>query len=151
MKHCPHQLELESWFDGQPADPAALRAHLEECAACQTHLKFLELTRERLNERARELSGRAPDPERFIAELRERTAAPSPFRGARWALLSLAAAAFIVAVSVFSMVTPQSRTAEARSTVQSAATDIEGATTETYHADDGTAIVWVNVPEGDLW
>lgn len=151
MNACTRTREVEVRFDtGKESDE--LRRHVDTCSACREHLRFLESTRSVLRREAALANERQPiNADRFIADLGNRLETEPRHLNPRWALVSAAAAACIVALSLLSIFAPTERAVEARSYVESAQTDIEGATTQTYHADDGTAIVWVNVPEGDMW
>ena len=40
---------------------------------------------------------------------------------------------------------------EAQCVVESFTTEIGGATATSFVSGDGTATVWVNVPDGDMW
>lgn len=150
MKTCMRINEVEKWFD-TGIDPAGVAEHVERCAACRHHLTFLESTRAALQQHAAVIADRTVNAERFLTDFRERAQTPSRHMNPRWGLLSAAAAAFLVAASLFSIFAPENGPVDARSYVESARTEIEGATAETYHAADGTPIVWVNVPEGDMW
>ncbi len=150
MNACDRFKEVETWFDTQTDSPL-LEEHLAACSACRDHVAFLRTTRTAMRRVAETAGEHKIDAERFLTDYRERVeAAPRGF-SPRWALVSAAGAAFLVAISLMSIVSPGNNAVDARSYVDSAQSDIEGATTETYHADDGTAIVWVNVPEGDMW
>ena len=73
-----------------------------------------------------------------------------PRRPGRWAILSISTAAIIVAVSIVSIVFNFSGDPmqPVRAEVEQVSTDIDGATATFKYDDDGTATVWVNVPEG---
>lgn len=151
MNTCVRAADLERWFD-TGRGPADMPDHLNACADCAQHLKFLETTRTAMRRRAETRTEQPVNADRFLVDLRERIETEPRRLSPKWGLLSAAAAACLVALSLLSIFTPSDNGAvDARSYVESASTEIEGATTETYHSDDGTAIVWVNVPEGDMW
>lgn len=150
MNTCARIAEVEKWFDtgGGPDD---LQRHIADCGACAEHLRFLESTRTAMKRTAAAVAERPVNADRFLTDFRERVQDRPQRLGPRWGLVSAAAAALIVALSLLSIFTPEQGAVDARSYVDSAQTEIEGATAETYHSEDGTAIVWVNVPEGDMW
>lgn len=151
MNSCARMRDVEVWFDESRA-PQDLHQHMAKCQACREHLRFLEAARPVFRTVAEAASDRPVNVERFLTDFRERREQSQPIRfSPRWAFVSAAAAAFLVAMSLMSIFTPEDRAVDARSYVDSATSEIEGATTQTYHSDDGTAIVWVNVPEGDMW
>jgi anti-sigma factor RsiW len=151
MNSCNNMHRVETWFDSGAPMSEELSQHLESCNACSGHLAFLESTRNAFQTRAERIREHQLHADRFLQDFRDRNSAPERSLNPRWALASLVAASFIAALALMSIVTPAKAPVEARSLVESTSTDVEGATTETYHADDGTAIVWVNVPEGDMW
>ena len=151
MNDCAFEQKVERWFDGERENTAAVEQHLAACAGCRDYVAFLET--------ARAVSQRADRPEiadaqmpAFMAGIREGAQAQREPWGRRvLAGLSLVTAALIVTISLISIFTPAPPPAAADTVVESSSTDIEGATTESYLSDDGNAVVWVNVPEGDMW
>ena len=63
----------------------------------------------------------------------------------------VAAEAVVVAVSLLSIFSAGPDAIEATTEIQELSTDIDGATTDAKVDEDGTATVWINLPEGDLW
>ena len=86
----------------------------------------------------------------FMDGIRDRVEMPVRRRGRFWTILSLSSAALVVAISIFSMfVTP--KPVKARSEVESATSDVEGATVNTQDStDDSPTIVWVHEPKRDV-
>ena len=76
---------------------------------------------------------------------------PVRVRRGLWAVASLATAALVAAVSITILVSDGGAPVEARTEVESYGTEIEGATATTFYSEDGTATVWLNVPDGDMW
>ena len=86
----------------------------------------------------------------FVAGIREGVEAPRRGHRGFWALASLSTAALIVALSVFSAIMLNSQDA-VHSTVDAAASEIEGVEIDTYMGEDGTAVVWVSDTGSDTW
>lgn len=150
MKTCARTRNVEKWFDtGHEQDE--LQGHIAGCSTCRDHLRFLEATHTSMKQRATAVTEHPVNPDRFLTDFRERVQTQPRRLSPRWGLISAAAAACLVALSLLSILTPEPKAVDARSYVDSARTEIEGATAETYHSEDGTAVVWVNVPEGDMW
>lgn len=149
--NCTFGERVERWFDGELADGDGIRAHLAVCPACTEHLATLE--RMRAGFAARKAVPAITDVQMnaFLNELRDRVETAPVARPLRfWTMLSAAAAAIVVVVSLFSIVQPAPKPIEA-TVIERRSTDIEGATTSVSVSDDGTTTVWVNVPEGDMW
>ncbi|HRI86958.1 MAG TPA: hypothetical protein PK869_01770 [Candidatus Hydrogenedentes bacterium] len=90
----------------------------------------------------------------FMRGIREGVdATPAPRRGF-WAALSLVAAALVVAVSLFvifetnNIVQPP---AVGASVVESASSDISGATVTSGTSEDGSAVVWFEAGQVEMW
>ena len=150
MKTCGRMKDVETWFDTGAASNE-LQTHVNSCSICSEHLAFLKTTRAALRQMTDAATEHKLDVERFLTDYRDRKAEPVWGVPSRWGLVSAAAAACLVALSLLSIFTPDERSVDARSYVESVRSDVEGVTATTYHSDDGTAIVWVNVPEGDMW
>jgi hypothetical protein len=86
----------------------------------------------------------------FVAGIREGVEAPRPGRRGFWALASFSAAASIVALSLFSLILLNSQDA-VHSSVEAAASDIEGVEIDAYTDEEGTAVVWVSETGSDAW
>ena len=56
-----------------------------------------------------------------------------------------------MAVSTFVVFSGEAKPVEAKTEVQHAETELEGATTTVNYSESGPATVWLNVPEGDMW
>jgi hypothetical protein len=88
----------------------------------------------------------------FMQGIREGVeAAPEPRRGF-WAALSLVTAAMVAAISIFvifetnNIVQPPTVSA-----VESASTDISGATVTSGTSKDGSAVVWLDAGQVEMW
>ncbi len=145
------QQRLEQYRDGELGDVDAreIEAMLEDPAhqAYDASLNALGAAARASMPRAGIADEQLPA---FMAGIREGVERPQ--RGYRgfWALASLSTAALIVALSVFSVIMLKSQDA-VHSTVEAAATEIEGAEIDTYVDDDGTAVVWVSDTGSDTW
>lgn len=150
MDTCRHQKDLERWFDGESPDSESVESHLAACPACTAQLDGLRRARAAVTTLAE--APEIPDAQfpAFLASLHEQLARPKPRHRGRWALASAVAAALIVAVCVLVVFTPQPSPVAA-TIVESYTTEIDGATTTSYYSENGTATVWINVPEGDMW
>jgi anti-sigma factor RsiW len=153
MAACTFEPTVERWFDGEAVDEAAVRAHLDACDGCRTYADRLKQIRSGLT------AARAEAPTideaqvpAFLRELEKRVQAEPPRRHVSWfAFASVAAAAVVVAVSVMTLIPTNGPKQIEATEIEETSTEIDGATTETTISDDGTATVWVNLPEGDLW
>lgn len=152
MHECRWMRRVERWFDGESREPEAIKRHIEECAACRTTLRSLERFRAGVQAvSVRQEIAPAQFPA-FLEGIRERIDVPARRHTGIWAVASLMAASLIVAVSLFAVFTggPDPVGAE-HTVVESASTEVEGATVETQNSTDGTrAIVWVHRPRKDV-
>lgn len=150
MASCRYEQTVARWFDGETVDETAVRSHLDACARCRAYLARLKGLRARVAQT--KTGARIEDTQlpAFLRELEQRIDVAPARRVGVWAMASVGAAAIVVAVSVLSIFSSGPKPIEA-TVIEHASTDIDGATTETYITDDGTATVWVNLPEGDLW
>ncbi|MBI2435978.1 MAG: hypothetical protein HYV26_24240 [Candidatus Hydrogenedentes bacterium] len=140
MKTCGWMEKVEVYFDGEHGDAPGVEAHVAQCHECAAYLKQLQVLRQGVAP-LREVRG-IEDAQfgAFMAGIREEIETPvrASF-GGLWAMVSLVAAALIVALAVFSMFTgPQPVKA---TEVKSISTDLPGATIDVKSADDGPTIV----------
>lgn len=151
MLNCQYRKDIEPYFDGELPDSTAMQRHLGTCPKCTAHLEQLESMRGGLRnaiEHAEISDAQLPA---FMEGIREHTQRPARRHTGLWAMASAAAAAVIVAGSLLYVMSPQKAPVSADTIIEESSTDINGATTETFISDDGTATVWVNVPDGDMW
>ncbi|MBI1319818.1 MAG: hypothetical protein GC168_12880 [Candidatus Hydrogenedens sp.] len=142
-------MALETWFDsGQPM-PADLKARVSQDAELQESLRELQLIRDVLRGQD---TPRIEDAQfrTFMDGIRqEMVPAPRGVFARWWSLASLAAASFLIALSVFYI--GWGDPAPVRATeVESVSTELEGATTDFYGSENGTATIWINLAEDDL-
>lgn len=151
MKSCRYENDVERWFDGELADAGAIEAHVAECPVCTETLSVLRVTRQAVRAVAEPETIADAQLPAFLDSLRTRVEEPAASRAGVWAFASIAAAALIVSVSTVTMFSKGPAPVEAQTVIEDTSTDIDGATTSSYYSDDGTATVWVNLPEGDMW
>jgi hypothetical protein len=153
MSTCKYEIDVERWFDGEPASLSNVEEHIKECASCAQSLELLNITRQGVQSLSSSQEiGDAQIPA-FLEGVHEGIQSGPSKAGHRnrWAFLSLAAAAIIVTVSGISVIPSGPEIVEAETEIESVTTDIEGATTELFHTDNDTPTAWVNMPDGDLW
>ncbi len=151
MHECTRMKDLERWFDGEAAGEAEVETHLAGCAACRAHLESLQMLRSAANRRATRIEITDAQFESFANPIRERIEnTPRSYRGF-WAAVSTLCAAALIVVAVLVGVSGSPNPVEAESVVESFTTEIDGATATSFVSGDGTATVWVNVPDGDMW
>ncbi len=152
MSKCRWTKQAEAWADGEAGNPAAVEAHVEACAACRAHVEGLRIVRAGVAAVRRNDEIRDPQLAAFVSGIRERLEEPprSRSRSRFWALLSLSAAALIVALSAFFMITNGLGKVDA-TVVESCGSDLQGATVTSYSSDNGVTTVWVTASEDDVW
>jgi anti-sigma factor RsiW len=146
---CKFGEHVERWFDGELAEGEQVRVHLAICPACRNHLALLERVRTAVQSQEVPRLADAQMPA-FLDELRIRVEKKPARTFNLWAMVSAGAAAIVVAFSLLSIFSTGPQPIEA-TVIEEVSTDIQGATTESSVSDDGTATVWINLPEGDLW
>lgn len=154
MRECRWTYRVGAHFDGeaQHAAPKVLD-HLKRCAACAAYFNALHALRS-----GAAASAHAPEISdaqfnAFLDGVREGLAAPAPRKRPVWAMFSLAAAAIAIALATFLIVTDfngPSRNVEA-TVVESAYSELQGATVDVQVEQDGGATVWVNNAPDDIW
>lgn len=142
---------LEAWFDGHlPADAVDETSLAPELKA---HLKMLRAMRGGVEATQKPHEIADAQLSSFLAGIREEAQGEpiAPRWPGLWAYASVAAAAVVVALSTLFIVAGPPGEVAAQSEVQSYSSEIEGATVDAYTSDDGTAVVWINAPEADVW
>ena len=151
MKTCKQIQTIERWFDGESVN-LDVESHLKDCAACTEHWAFLKQTRERVHALREQPTITEDQFSAYMRGIHDGTDRPQQRRiSAGWTWLSACAAAVIVAVSLLSIFSTGPQPVDARSTVEETSSEIDGATMQSYDEADGTATVWVSLPEGDMW
>lgn len=148
MKTCSWFGDIEALVDGESRNASTVEAHLTACPACSAH-------REALVQWRRALAPVRPTPvlsdqqfPAFMEGIKAGIHQPQRRSGGIWALLSLAAAALVIAVATFSMFTgPTPLNADE---VQSVSTDIDGATVSVETPKDGVTTINITVGKDDI-
>lgn len=148
MKTCSWFSDVESLVDGEARNVSAVEAHLTACPVCAAH-------REALVQWRRALSPAKPAPvlsdqqfPAFMEGIKAGIEQPQRRSGGIWALVSLAAAALVIAVATFSMFTgPTPLNADE---VQSVSTEIEGASVSVETPKDGVTTINISVGKDDI-
>lgn len=151
MNPCQYHEAVSKWLDGESHDGASIEQHIAGCPECSAHRTFVERTRAAIASASERVEiGEAQMPA-YLNTLREKTQGAPRSRRGLWAFASVATAALLAALSIVVVFSGTPEAVEAETVVESVSTDIEGATARSFYGEDGTAIVWVNVPDGDLW
>lgn len=151
MKTCPFEERVERWVDGEESDPALVERHVRECATCADHVHELEAMRGLLKVPGEVVEIADAQMPAFLEGIGSGIERSPRRHTGLWAMASLCAAALIVAVSFVLLASDGPTPVQAHTIVESLSTDIDGATTTSYHDDTGTTTVWINVPDGDMW
>ncbi len=148
MSMCKWTNEVERFADGEASDTPTVEAHLATCAACSQH--HATLLRFRTSLAALPAAPVLSD-EQFTAfmsgietELSQKRRRPGGF----WALMSLSAAALLIALATFSVFTGPGPVRA--NEVESVSTQIDGATVHWDNSDDGVTTIWISIGEDDV-
>jgi len=141
---------LEAWFDGEAELTEAFRARIDADPELREAYEELQEIRAAIREADAPVIQDAQF-RVFMDGIREEIA---PAHGGglwqRWtALASMAAASFLIALSVFYIGWGDPAPIHATE-VESVASDIEGATWDLSGGEGGTTTIWVNLAEDDL-
>jgi anti-sigma factor RsiW len=150
MNNCRWTIKVEAWFDGEAPEPGAIERHVDQCAVCAAHVARLRKLRGFAREAAAPAAIADPQFPAFMDGIRERIEAPRRRHGF-WTLASLTATAMIVAFAAFLMMTWSTPKGAFATRVESYSTELEGATVQAYSSDDGTALVYISLPEEKNW
>lgn len=151
MKTCLYEERVERWVDGEDSDPTAVERHVGECAECEARARELKAIRGMVNVSRQPAEIAEAQLPAFLAGIEARIEGAPRRHTGLWAMASLCAAALLVALSFMFLVSDGPAPVQARTVVESLSTDIDGATTTSYHDEAGTTTVWINVPDGDMW
>jgi hypothetical protein len=143
------QQRIERQFDGESPEGDGGKPETSEQ---QAHLGRLHRLRDGVkNAASRQVIEDAQFPA-FMDGIREQIEAPRTGHHRLWTFASLTAAALIVAASTF--ITYLAVTNDSGpgvgTVVEAYESDIPGATVDSSTSEDGTASVWVTVPERDI-
>lgn len=150
MKSCRWSHEVERLFDGQSESPEATRRHVEQCPNCRSYQAVLTELRGAAAGQAAAGEIDANQFPAFMRGIQDGLAAPARRYGRMWAVVSLAAAALVVAASMFLVIDKGTAPVDA-TVVESFSTELEGASITTYDTADGVTTVWITVTQEDVW
>ena len=155
MAKCKWILEIERYFDGQSSQTEEVTQHLNVCPSCAAFHKQLETMRQGVQISVQHETIRDAQFNAFMDGIREGVAARAsvtvPPRRRWWAWMSLTAAALIVSVATFVVLTNGQKPVDATATVvESCTTDLEGGSVTSYKSE-GVTTVWVTVTKDDVW
>lgn len=148
MKTCTWFKQIDALVDGEAPDEAAIKAHLTECAACAGYRDQILQWRAAVRAEAPALSD-----QQFPAFMDGIKAGidQRPHRhGGFWALSSLAAAALVIAIAVFSIFNGPAPAPVRANEVESVSTELDGATVQWQDSGSGVTTIWISVTEDDL-
>lgn len=155
MAKCKWIFEIERHFDGQSSQGEAVAKHLASCPACTAHWKRLEMLRNGIQASVRKEEIRDTQFAAFMDGIREgatHTPATVPVKHRWLAWMSLTAAALLVSIATFLVLTNGQKPVDATATVvESCTTDLEGGTVKSYKSETGVTTVWVTVTKDDVW
>lgn len=154
MRECRWTSKVEAHFDGEAryTSPDVLD-HLKTCAACSAYYEALDAMRSGVLASVQAPEIRDSQFDAFLDGVRQGMDVPAAHRRPVWAMFSLAAAAIVIALATFLIVTDfngPTRNVEA-TVVESAYSELQGATVDVQVEQDGGATVWVNNAPDDIW
>ncbi|MFP4499918.1 MAG: hypothetical protein ACLFTT_02865 [Candidatus Hydrogenedentota bacterium] len=156
MGECRWISHVDALFDNEAASQHnELAAHVAACPACADYLAHLETLRTAAGT-VTEATPQIADNQfpAFMNGVREGIEARQQGLRPLWAALSLVAAALVIATSLFVLFAApdQATPVEAGNVqVESAHSELEGATVDVQVSEEGNATVWVRVNPQDVW
>lgn len=151
MGKCRQMASIERWLDGELPESDAIKRHLSECPQCGAYSERLGVLRRGVQTVAMHEEIRDSQFPAFMEGVRARIDASRRRSTGIWALASVGAAALIVAGSIFVVITGGPSEVGAQTVVLEASTQLEGWRANAYTSENGTATVWVDEAEEDLW
>jgi anti-sigma factor RsiW len=148
MKTCSWFKDVEALVDGEARNENAVEAHVAACPACAVHRNSLLAWRHAL---VPTLAAPVLSDQQFPAcmeGIKVGIHEPNRRSGGIWALMSLAAAALVIAVATFSMFTGPGP-AKANE-VESVWTEIEGASVQVETPEGGVTSISVHIGKDDI-
>ena len=156
MANCKWISEIERDFDGQSSQGEEITRHLAVCPSCAAFRKQLDTLRKGVQASVHHEEIRDTQFTAFMDGIRQgvntqANVAVLP-RRRWWAWMSLTAAALLVSVATFVVLTNGQKPVDATATVvESCTTDLEGGSVKSYNSDAGVTTVWVTVTKDDVW
>jgi anti-sigma factor RsiW len=150
MQTCRWLQRVEAGFDGETPASTAVEKHLQECAVCTQHLETLQRVRGGVQARTQS-TPTISDTQfpHFMQGIRTNIERPARRPMGLWAALSLTTAALLVALAAFSMFYGGPEKVRATE-IESASTELQGASVDWYDTKEGVTTVWVNVAKEDI-
>lgn len=148
MKTCTWFKRIEALVDGEAGNQAAVERHLSACTICRGY-------RDQLLQWRATVRGGAPTltDEQFPAfmdGIKDGIATAPPRHRGFWALTSLAAAALVIAVALFSILNGPAPAPVQANEVESVSTEIDGATVEWGDSGGGVTTIWITIAEDEI-
>lgn len=147
MNTCKWFQKIEAFVDGETSDALTIEAHLAACPTCSAHRKTLLQWRAALRPEAAGLSDQQFPA--FMEGIRAGLPDAEPHYRGFWALTSLAAAALVIALATFSILSGPDPVLRANE-VESATTEIEGASVGWKNSGGGVTTIWISIAEDDV-
>lgn len=148
MNMCKWAIRVEAYADGEQRDSVAVESHLAGCEPCKRH----HATMLRMRSAIRELpappvlsDGQFPA---FMEGIHQEVSRSRRRPGGFWALVSLSAAALVIALATFSMFTGPGPVKA--NEVESVSTQLEDATVHWGNSDDGVTTIWISIGKDDV-
>lgn len=149
MSTCKWISKIDAYVDGESDNPQSVEDHLQTCTECAHHRDSVLQMRSAIGA----LTAGTPhvSDEQFRSFMNGiqdgmHTNRRSP-RGF-WALMSLTAAALVIAVATFSLFTGPGPVKA--NEVESVSTQLDNATVHWDNSDDGVTTIWISISEDDV-
>ena len=150
MKSCRWFKDVEALVDGEARNAPAVETHVSDCPECAAHRDGLMKWREALAPAASVPVLSDQQFPAFMEGIKAGIHEPRPRSRGIWALMSLAAAALVIAVATFSMFSAPSPAPVSANGVESVSTDIEGATVGVENGENSVTTIWISIGEDDV-
>lgn len=148
MSTCKWTKKVEAFADGELADPGQVQSHLTTCEPCARHHDRLLAFRAALSETAPPPALSDTQFPAFMDGIQQELSRSRKRPGGFWAVLSLSAAALVIAIATFSIFTGPGPVKA--NEVESVSTQLDGATVHWDNSDDGVTTIWISVAEDDV-
>ena len=148
MKSCTWFKRVEVFLDGESGDARAIEAHLADCTLCVAHRDSLLQWRAALHREAPVLTD-AQFPA-FMEGISAGIQQHQPRTRGFWALTSLVTAALVIALATFSIFGGSTPEPVRANEVESATSEIDGATVQIGNSGGGVTTIWISITEDDV-
>lgn len=143
-------IRLEESFDQGEFDETSLVPPKEDYAKDEKYMKILKITRDTVRKQKNQNQIDDQQFSAFWRGIEKALVTPKPDKQPLWTVLSLSAAALLVAASIFTIFFGKAKPAVAQTVVEELATDLQGARVGWFSSEDG-ATVYVSFAEKDIW